>query len=49
MLKFPGKSPFYLHFGEKVLSVSPNFRVKIGEELIASVEALVGKKAIEFG
>ncbi|MFH0774594.1 MAG: DNA polymerase III subunit alpha, partial [bacterium] len=49
LLAFPGRSPFYLHFGEKVLSVSPNFRVKIGEELISSVEALVGKERVELG
>ncbi|MDI6751402.1 MAG: DNA polymerase III subunit alpha [bacterium] len=49
LLSFPGRSPFYLHFGEKVLSVSPNFRVKIEEELISKIEALFGKEALELG
>ncbi|MBU2461497.1 hypothetical protein KKH65_01315 [bacterium] len=48
LLRFPGRSPFYLHFGEKVLSVSPNFRVKIQEELISEIEALVGKEKVEL-
>jgi DNA polymerase-3 subunit alpha len=53
LLRFPGRSPFYLHFegqeAEKVLSVSPNFRVQIGEELISEIEALVGKERVELG
>jgi DNA polymerase-3 subunit alpha len=53
LLRFPGRNPFYLHFegqeAEKVLSVSPNLRVQINEELISEIEALVGKERVGLG